>query len=262
MLRPLEQGCLAMILAALAALCLPRAAAGIRLVRRAAASGLGPDNSYVAAVAQTVWPDGAGCCPQALVPSPFAGSGAPVCVGAEPVSLPVCVGTPAEVARRLKMGNIARMEVHIKAARAESADIIVFSEGALGIANFTTSAGVPDNGGVASGGLAEPIPEPRGRHIIPCLDGSTVASAPALHALSCLARKYNITVVFDMGDKVGCDVYPYHPSVACSKCPPEGFFRFNTQVALSEEGVLLAKYHKTHPYGTQIVYLLWNQAAD
>ena len=226
-------GCLP-LRAALAALCLLRAAAGVRLVRRAAAPGLGRGNSYVAAVAQTVWPDGANCCPQALVPSPFAGGGAPVCVGAEPVSLPVCAGNPAEIARRLKMGNVARMEVHIKAARGESADIIVFSEGALGIANFNTSAGVPDNGGVASGGLAEPIPEPRdhpGRQIIPCLDSATAASAPALHALSCLARRYNITVVFDMGDRVDCDVDPYHSSVACSKCPPEGFFRFNTQVS-------------------------------
>lgn len=234
-------------------------AGGIRVVHRAHAprslldGGSAVDSYYVAAVAQTVWPDGLGCCPQALVPSPFAGGGAPVCAGAEPLSLKPCVGTPAEIALRLKMGNVARMEAHVSAARRHAADIIVFSEGALGIANFTTAAGEPDYGGVASGALAEPIPDPqaakkRGEIINPCLDPGAAASTPALHALSCIARKHNITLVFDMGDRVPCSEFPADPRVRCSRCPLEGFFRFNTQVALSERGALLAKYHKTHPY--------------
>ena len=56
--------------------------------------------------------------------------------------------------------------------------------------NFTTAAGEPDYGGVASGALAEPIPDPqaaekRGEIINPCLDPGAAASTPARYAPSC-----------------------------------------------------------------------------
>ena len=74
------------------------------------------------------------------------------CVGAEPVvGLKPCTGTPAEVAMKIKMGNVQLLEPHVREAKRHSADIIVFSEGALGIGGFDNPQGVNDEGGVASG---------------------------------------------------------------------------------------------------------------
>ena len=197
--------------------------------------------------------DGAGCCPT--------GTGdTPECPGAEPVvGLQACTGTQAEIAAAVKMGNVKRLVEHANAAAAHGADILVFSEGALGIAGFSyvdkadnkTQHG--DGGGVASGGLAEAIPDPatvaKGSAVlVPCTDPHAPKATPALHAMSCAAKANNITIVLDMGDKQPCAAYPYNPNVTCSECPPEGYFRFNSQVAIGNHGELLQKYHKMHPY--------------
>ena len=180
------------------------------------------------------------------------------CPGAEPVAgLHGCVGTQEEIAAAVKMGNVKRLVEHTAAASAHGADIIVFSEGALGIAGFsyTDRAGnttrVQDGGGVASGGLAETIPDPAvagAAALVPCTDPRAAKATPALHAMSCAAKKHNITIVLDMGDKQPCSAYPYSPNVTCSECPAEGYFRFNSQVAIGNNGRLLQKYHKMHPY--------------
>jgi len=44
-------------------------------------------------------------------------------------------------------------------------------------------------------------------------------------------------MVLDMGDVQPCTVRP---------CPPEERYQFNTLVAFSETGDLIAKYHKMH----------------
>ena len=207
-------------------------APSFRVVRAPAQPGLHAGNSYIAAVAQTIWADGAHCC------GGKSGMKDGQCVGAEPVvGLKPCTGTPAEVAMKIKMGNVQLLEPHVREAKRHSADIIVFSEGALGIAGFDNPQGVNDEGGVASGDLAEFIPEPMDSTtpIIPCQDPAAAAHSPALHAMSCMARHYNLTIVYDQGDKQNCSVYPESPSKTCSKCPQEGVFRFNTQLALSND---------------------------
>ena len=116
-----------------------------------------------------------------------------------------------------KMGNVARLGAHVSAAAAHGADIIVFSEGALGIASFNyldkkTNQTHGDGGGVASGELAEEIPDPRTAsqtELNACTDPKAPAATPALHAISCFAKQYNITIVLDMGDKQPCSTYPY-----------------------------------------------------
>lgn len=143
-----------------------------------------------------------------------------------------------------KMGNVARLGAHVAAAAAHGADIIVFSEGALGIASFNyldkkTNQTHGDGGGVASGELAEEIPDPRTAsqtELNACTDPKAPAATPALHAISCFAKQYNITIVLDMGDKQPCSTYPYSPNITCSECPPEGVFRFNSQVAIGNDG--------------------------
>jgi predicted amidohydrolase len=169
--------------------------------------------------------------------------------------LPVCKGSAAQVANATKLGNVATMDRMMASAAAKGARIIVFAEGALGISSATYKKGnksYNDGGGVAAGGLAEPIPEPLGvkTPIVPCdFIGDEASASPALVALSCSARKHKIVVVYDTGDLVKCAPSdPYNKSEYCWECPPEGFMRFNTQVALGEGGELLAKYHKTHRY--------------
>ena len=84
--------------------------------------------------------------------------------------------------------------------------------------------------------------------LIPCLDPGASRATPALHAISCAARRHSITVALDMGDVQPCSVYPANKTVVCSECPLEGVFRFNSQVAVGSRGEILAKYHKMHPY--------------
>lgn len=226
-----------------------RAVTGFRIVAPPPSPGLHAGNSYVAAVAQTIFTDGpGGCCPTATRSS---------CPGAEPLGpLLPCNGTVAEVATATKLGNMKIFVRMMAAAKAKGAQIIVFSEGSLGIASATYERNgrrYNDGGGVAAGGLAEPIPEPlgAGATIVPCdWAGSRAAASPALVAASCAAKQHSLTVVYDTGDLVNCThgANPYNVSEYCATCPPEGVMRFNTQVAIGERGELLAKYHKTHRY--------------
>lgn len=152
-----------------------------------------------------------------------------------------------DIALRTKMGNVERFDYIIGVASFRGAQIIVFSEGALGIGAYHH-----DEGGVASGALAEYIPDVSkhaGPPIIPCDDDQLRKTSPALVGLSCSARRHRITVVTDMGDLVPCRPHnPFNASWQCATCPSEGSFRFNTQIALGDRGELLAKYHKMHPY--------------
>jgi hypothetical protein len=77
--------------------------------------------------------------------------------------------------------------------------------------------------------------------IIPC-NNPTYSAQPVLQQSSCLALKYNVILVLDMGD-----LQPCTPATS-SDCPADGRFQYNTQVAFSESGQLLAKYHKSHLY--------------
>ena len=218
---------------------------------------LAAGDTYIAAVGQTIFSDGGakgGCCPS--VPGEGAEAATGACPGAEPLGhLPPCQGAPAQAMNETKMGNMANFERMMEAAAAKGAQIIVFSEGALGIADGKYKSGgkmVDDGGGVAGGLLAEPIPEPLGAAspIVPCeFTGAEAAAAPALVAASCAAKKHSIHVVYDTGDAITCAPKdPYNSSEYCYQCPPEGVMRFNTQVAIGDDGTLLAKYHKTHRY--------------
>ena len=239
-------------------LLLAASTSAFRLIDRRGPAGAG--DSYIAAVGQTIFSDGGaegGCCP--TVPSstsPEDGEHSGACPGAEPLgALPPCKGTPAQAMNATKMGNVATFERMMEAAAAKGAQIIVFGEGALGIADGKYKSGgkmVDDGGGVAGGLLAEPLPEPLGAvgPIVPCdWTGAEAAAAPALVAISCAAKKHKIHVVYDTGDAVKCAPKdPYNSSEYCYQCPPEGIMRFNTQVAIGDNGTMLAKYHKTHRY--------------
>ena len=215
-------------------LLLRQPAAAFRLIDRRDPT-LAPSDSYIAAVGQTIFSDGGaegGCCPTVPGGGADLGSseGGGSCPGAEPLgALPPCKGSVEQAINATKMGNIANMESMMAAAAAKGAHIIVFSEGALGIADAKYKEGgktVDDGGGVAAGGLAEPIPDPLASPtpLTPCdFTGEEAAAAPALVAASCAARRHKITVVYDTGDAVKCaPADPYNASEYCYQCPPEG----------------------------------------
>ena len=139
--------------------------------------------------------------------------------------------------------NLDTYEGHIKAAKQSGVQIIVFPEdGLYGDDKCTREEILP---------YLEYIPNTEG--IQPCNEAdfkfpssehnynlTSFDKQPILKRVSCLAQKYQIVIVLDMGD-----IQP------CSKsndpnCPNDHRYQYNTQVAFDEEGKLLAKYHKTH----------------
>eukprot|EP01079_Euglenida_sp_SAG-EU17-18_P003668 gene3668-4093_t len=137
--------------------------------------------------------------------------------------------TPAS-ARDTRLANVAAFDVAAGQAKARGAQIIVFPE--LGL-------GVNEESRYYNAMFGEPIPDPADTPgANPCAEaGKYNASAPALVAASCMARRHGIVAV------VGCtDAQP------CSGdgCPPGGSHVYNAAVAFGESGAVLAKYHKYH----------------
>lgn len=69
-----------------------------------------------------------------------------------------------------------------------------------------------------------------------------------LQRASCLAQKYNLVVVLDMADQQVATAPSGTSAVGDKDTYEESYEVFNTQVAFSETGELLAKYHKSHLY--------------
>eukprot|EP00164_Ancoracysta_twista_P002616 GFYU01003481.1.p1 GENE.GFYU01003481.1~~GFYU01003481.1.p1 ORF type:complete len:783 (+),score=72.84 GFYU01003481.1:150-2498(+) len=84
------------------------------------------------------------------------------------------------------------------------------------------------------------------------MDAHTATSSygAVLRRMSCLAMQYSITIVFNMCDyQRAPPATTNDPTDASSSAPAAAFALYNTQVALSETGQLLAKYHKLNLYG-------------
>lgn len=69
-----------------------------------------------------------------------------------------------------------------------------------------------------------------------------------LRTVSCLARRYNMYIVLNMGDVQPCD------RSRDGHCPLDGRYQYNTQVALSPDGTLLTKYHKSNLYNEANIF--------
>ena len=90
--------------------------------------------------------------------------------------------------------------------------------------------------------FCEYVPNAYNKNLNPC-DQEEFQDRPILQRLSCLAKKYEIVVVANMASKVPCKFGP--PG---EPCPDRGYFQYNTDVAFSESGQLLAKYDKINVY--------------
>ncbi|XP_019118202.2 biotinidase [Larimichthys crocea] len=118
-----------------------------------------------------------------------------------------------------------------QAARAaqQGAQILVFPEDGIYGFNFTRSS-------IYS--YLETIPDPQQESWNPCTEPDKHSNTEVLQRLSCMARRYNLYLVANMGDLQPCS-QKTDPS-----CPSDGRWQFNTNVAFSSDGLLVARYHK------------------
>ena len=113
------------------------------------------------------------------------------------------------------------VESFVQNASNQDVQILVFGESALG-----------SDTALSHRSTCETLPNPKtsATDLYLCSTTNT-SSTPLASQISCLAAKYNIVLVFAM-----CDV--------------QGDAHYNTQLAINNDGKLLAKYHKMHLYDT------------
>uniref|UniRef100_A0A8D1WQ36 CN hydrolase domain-containing protein n=1 Tax=Sus scrofa TaxID=9823 RepID=A0A8D1WQ36_PIG len=123
--------------------------------------------------------------------------------------------------------NMDILERAIKQAAEQGAQIIVTPEDALYGWKFTRETIFP---------YLEDVPDPQ-KNWIPCQDPRRFGHTPVQVRLSCLAKNNSIYVLANIGDKKPCNSHD-------SKCPPNGYYQYNTNVVYDSEGKLVARYHK------------------
>lgn len=104
--------------------------------------------------------------------------------------------------------------------------------------------------------FAEIIPDvaedPYAEPINPCAAPEEFADRPILLRMSCAARDNSLLVLVNTIDWVPCsDISNSNSNSSSSRsedCPADGHFQYNTDVLFDENGVLVAKYHKSHEW--------------
>lgn len=88
--------------------------------------------------------------------------------------------------------------------------------------------------------FAEVIPSASER-VIPC-NNSAFSDRPVLSTMSCAALKNKINVLVNTVDYVACD------ATVDANCPADDHYQYNTDIVFDEQGMLVAKYHKSHEW--------------
>ncbi|XP_076865994.1 biotinidase-like [Brachyhypopomus gauderio] len=111
----------------------------------------------------------------------------------------------------------------------QGVQIIVFPEDGIHGFNYTRAS-------IAS--YLETVPDPEVVTWSPCADPERFSNTEVLHRLSCIARKNRLFLVANMADRQACS------RATDPHCPPDGQYQFNTDVVFSDNGTLVARYHK------------------
>ncbi|KAK5855209.1 hypothetical protein PBY51_005336 [Eleginops maclovinus] len=124
-----------------------------------------------------------------------------------------------------------------QAARAaqQGVQILVFPEDGIQGFNFSRSSIF---------NYLETIPDPQQQSWNPCTEPGKYNKTEVLQRLSCMARRYNLYLVANMGDLQPCPLQT-DPS---SSCPSDGRWQFNTNVVFRSDGLLVGRYHKHNLY--------------
>ncbi|XP_062846869.1 biotinidase [Trichomycterus rosablanca] len=129
--------------------------------------------------------------------------------------------------------NLEVFEEQAASAAQQGAQIIVFPEDAIHGFNYTR---------VSIAGYLETVPDPGTVVWSPCADPDRFSNTEVLHRLSCIAHKNHLFLVANMPDRQPCDKSndPF--------CPADGQYQFNTDVVFSDNGTIVARYHKQNLY--------------
>ncbi|KAK3532033.1 hypothetical protein QTP86_003479 [Hemibagrus guttatus] len=113
--------------------------------------------------------------------------------------------------------NLEVFEKQATSAARQGAQILVFPEDAIHGFNFSRVSIAP---------YLETVPDP----------------GAVLHRLSCMAQKNRLFLVANMPDCQPCN-RSLNPL-----CPADGHYQFNTNVVFSDNGTIVARYHKQNLY--------------
>ncbi|XP_067267156.1 biotinidase [Chanodichthys erythropterus] len=129
--------------------------------------------------------------------------------------------------------NLHVFEEQTVLAAQQGAQIIVFPEDAIHGFNFTRAS---------IAGYLETVPDPQEVTWSPCADPHRFPDTEVLQSLSCMAQKNRLFVVANMPSRQSCN------RTANPRCPANGQYQFNTNVVFSDQGVIVARYHKQNLY--------------
>ena len=133
--------------------------------------------------------------------------------------------------------NLFALENLAAAAQKEKVNIIVFPEDAITGYNYSNRFAI-----YPYLEILPPTPR-RGVTIIPCGE-STYNDRFIFQRLSCIAKKYDMVLVANMGEKEVCKPDD-------RDCPDDGHYQYNVNVVFDEYGKFVAKYRKFNLYGPE-----------
>lgn len=130
--------------------------------------------------------------------------------------------------------NLDIYEEQAAQAARQGVQILVFPEDGLQGFNYSRTS---------ISGYLETIPDPQQESWNPCTDPQRHNGTEVLQRLSCMARRHRLYLVANMAGRQPCSL-----STDPAHCPSDGHWQFNTNVAFSSDGLLVARYHKYNLY--------------
>ncbi|KAN0037894.1 hypothetical protein ACTA71_000065 [Dictyostelium dimigraforme] len=129
--------------------------------------------------------------------------------------------------------NLENYSDFTKEAKKNGGQIVVFSE--YGICGTWSLINTRDD----FYNFLEVIPDPTKEKVIAC-NNPIFSDRPIFSRLSCIAKENSIYLAVDYGDLQYCD-----PKID-GNCPEDGRYQFNAELVFSPDGLLVAKYYKSH----------------
>lgn len=147
----------------------------------------------------------------------------------------------------IKMSNLDGLEVFAKEAVANGSQVVVFPE--YGITGDGAPGCFLNLGCNFNRQTVQPFLEELPANITnPCDEATDLPLAPGIVRTSCMARELNVLLVLNLNTRELCSANHH-------KCPSDGMKVHNTALAFNEDGTILARYNKRHPYGDEMAFI-------
>lgn len=159
------------------------------------------------------------------------------CYVASVVEHNIYLGKEGENPETLLSENLNIYERAIQLAESHNVQVIVFPEfGLTAVKNASTREDLYP--------FAEQIPIVDASHPIAPCGNASYASSSILYRMSCAAKESGMLTLVNTIDWVNCN------PASDSACPSDNHYQYNTDILFDEQGVLVAKYHKSHEWPT------------